>query len=125
MHTERATAAGPVQMYLYIGPSAPDAVLQELLGIPGWAAMPPPNEPLQLPRLDTAAAPLNAAANALIDGARTRARCYMRLRVVCRGRPEERHFHTLIAEDRAADAMSYIEFLCQAHKRISNSISRR
>jgi protein transport protein SEC24 len=114
-----------VQMYLYIGPAASDAVISDVLNISGWNALPPPNEPLQLPRLDPNANSLNAAANALIDNARTRARCYMRLRIVCRGRPEERHFHSLVAEDRAADSMSYIEFLCHVHKRISTAISRR
>ena len=112
-------------MYLYIGPSAPDSVLSDLLNVPGWHALPPPNEPLQLPRLDPNANSLNAAANALIDNARMRAGCYMRLRIVCRGRPDERHFHSLVAEDRASDSMSYIEFLCHVHKRISTAISRR
>lgn len=114
-----------MQMYLYIGPSAPDSVLSDLLNIPDWHSMPPPNEPLLLPRIHPQATDLNAAANALIDNARMRAGCYMRLRVVCRGRPEERHFHSLVAEDRAADSMSYIEFLCHVHKRISTAITRR
>ena len=72
--------------------------------------LPPQHEPLPLPRLP--ASPLNMAANSLIDGARVRVRSCMRLRVVCRGRPEEPLFQACIAEDRAAGAMSYIEFLC-------------
>lgn len=112
-----------MQMFLYIGPSVPDDSVAALLGVAGWAGLPPEHEPLPLPRLPDS--PLNAAANSLIDGARVRARSCMRLRVVCRGRPEEREFHACIAEDRAAGAMSYIEFLCHVHKRISTNILKR
>ena len=112
-----------LQLFLYIGPSVPDDSMAALLGIPGWDALPPPHEPLPLPRLPDS--PLNAAANSLIDDARVRVRSCMRVRVVCRGRPEEKQFHACIAEDRAAGAMSYIEFLCHVHKRISTNIAKR
>lgn len=112
-----------LQLFLYIGPSVPDDSMAALLGIPGWDALPPPHEPLPLPRLPDS--PLNAAANSLIDDARVRVRSCMRVRVVCRDRPEEKQFHACIAEDRAAGAMSYIEFLCHVHKRISTNIAKR
>lgn len=110
-------------MFLYIGSSVSDDTLAALLGVPGWDALPPPHEPLPLPLIPDS--PLNAAANSLIDGARVRVRSCMRLRVVCRGRPEEKDFHACIAEDRAAGSMSYIEFLCHVHKRISTNILKR
>jgi protein transport protein SEC24 len=109
-------------MYLYIAPATADTALQELLGVETRKALPSPSQPL--PLLHNPSSRLNTATHALINVARQRCRCYMRLRVITQGRAEERSFHGLILEDRVAGVMSYVEFLCHIHRRICEALRK-
>jgi hypothetical protein len=77
------------------------ARLQTLSGVPTWQDLPPPDAPpLPLPSL-------NEAVHNIIDTARQRNGCFMRLRVVTRGRPEEALFNAQLFEDKIGGVMSY------------------
>jgi hypothetical protein len=92
-------------MVLYVGPEAPDAVLAELFGVPSWSQLPPAHAHLPLAVDDSSR--LNTVARGLVGRARERARCYMRLRVALRGRPDdEAAFGALLIEDKARACFS-------------------
>jgi protein transport protein SEC24 len=111
-----------LQAYLYIGTNVEPAALQDLLGVPSWQDLPPPDaQTPTLPRLNTR---LNDAAHDIINTARLRNGRFMRLRVVAKGRPEESLFNARLFEDKIGGVMSYIEFLCHVHKCICDNLRK-
>jgi len=87
------------------------------MGVESVAALPSPPQPLLLPRLDT---PFSRAAHHVLDACRARHSAFMRLRLVTAKSAHEREFANAIVEDRTEGVMSYIEFLCDIHKRIQD-----
>ena len=112
-------------MMLYIAPDTPDEVIQELLGLPGWAALQDTPADAPLPLVHNEASQLNAAAHALVGLLQARGRRFMRWRVAVRGRSaDETAFSAKLVEDRVGTSMSYIEFLCHVHRRICDALRK-
>ena len=100
---------------LHVGPSAPPALLVALFGTEAPASGAP------LPMLRT---PQSRALARLLRAVRRHRGAYMRLRVVRRPDPAaEAAFFRLMIEDRSADGMSYVEYLCHVHRQIQARFS--
>jgi protein transport protein SEC24 len=100
------------EAFLHVGASVPPGLLVALFGTEAPASGAP------LPMLRT---PQSRALARLLRAVRRHRGGYMRLRVVRRPDPAaEAAFFRLMIEDRSADGMSYVEYLCAMHRQIQS-----
>ena len=104
-----------VDVFIHVGAAAPPGLLAALFGTPGGEGI---SSSAPLPLLRT---PASRALHALLQTLRRQRGAYMRLRVARRpDHAAETAFFRLMVEDRSADGMSYVEYLCAVHRAIQS-----
>jgi len=101
-------------LYVWVGRGVPAELLEQLLQVgtlDGYDC-----SRLRMHSLQNEA---SIRANRLINAVRSqRVSLFQSLRVITAKDPLEGRFHSMLTEDRAQTAMSYVEFLCHVHRQI-------
>lgn len=103
------------EMYIWVGRHAPASMVQALFNVETVDDI--QSSSTVLVQNNT---PISEKVNALVNEIRRQRCSLMRLRVVKRSDPCEAGFFNMLAEDRSAAGMSYVEFLCYVHRQIQN-----
>ncbi|XP_056301913.1 protein transport protein Sec24A isoform X2 [Danio aesculapii] len=101
-------------LYLWIGRNCNPAFLTQVLGVDGYAHLPP--SMTQLPELDTAE---SCRMRAFVDWLRERRPFHPLLHVIRDESPLKAEFLQLMIEDRSESALSYYEFLLHLQQQSS------
>lgn len=106
-------------LYLWIGRGVPAAFLEQLLRVrtlEGYDC-----SRLRVPTLDN---DVSIRANRLVNAVRSqRPQLFQSVRVLTAKDPLEGRFLSMLTEDRAQTAMSYVEFLCHVHRQIQQKFT--
>ena len=106
--------------HLFVGPAVSADACMALLGAPSPEAV-DASQWSGPPALDN---PLSKAILGVMDEIRRQRRCYMHLRLMRRGHPQESAFMATLIEDRSPSAgASYVEHLCGMHRQIQNKLT--
>ncbi|KAK3254205.1 hypothetical protein CYMTET_36578, partial [Cymbomonas tetramitiformis] len=103
------------EMFIWVGRHAPASLVQALFNVETVEDV--QSSSTVLVQNNT---PISGKVNALVNEIRRQRCSLMRLRVVKRADPCETAFFSMLAEDRSAAGMSYVEFLCYVHRQIQN-----
>ena len=108
-----------VGLYLWVGRTAPQELLQDVLQVPSLEGI--DTSRLRIPLLDNE---MSVRANRLINAVRSqRAHILQCPRVLGPKDAMEGRFISMLTEDRAQTTMSYVEFLCHVHRQIQQKFN--
>jgi protein transport protein SEC24 len=107
------------RMFLWLGKNISPTFLSDVFGISGYTV-----DALHVSELSLL--PLNndvsTRIQAIIESIRKNRPAYQSLQIFKQGEPLEQRFFFYLVEDKAQDAMSYVDFLCHIHKQIQHNV---
>ncbi|KAJ1930728.1 COPII coat Sec23p-Sfb3p heterodimer component [Tieghemiomyces parasiticus] len=107
-------------MRLWLGREVPTTFLQEALGVANQAEI--DETATDLPALDT---PTSQQVRAIVDHMQSLRTRYLQFRIVRQGMGQsDVDFASLLTEDKTTDGQSYVDYLCDIHRRIQIDISK-
>lgn len=112
-----------IEIFLWIGERAQPELVQSLFGVPALPYDTAELRTLHLQRQSNSFS--NRVMNIIEDHLRRHhtPRCHSVVRVVKQGSSIEDHFLELLVEDKGPSGMSYVEALCDVHRKIQNKMN--